>query len=385
MTVTYPSRQGFVIKIKRQAKLVFVPLFILSLSVYIQNIGSANAYVGDKTWPQVSEYPSLHIIGFGDFNYSDTDERGTKSGFKDGQFVLHFASALSPKVNFYGEVSLTARNDAGTGDPKAPGFNPEVERSFIRFDQSDYLKVSFGRFHTPINWWNTAFHHGLWLQTSIGRPEMAQFGGKYIPVHFVGGLVEGALPARGLNVNYNVGVGNGRGSVISRAGDAGDNNNDRAWLINLYTKPDRFYGLQVGGSLYRDRITLAPKEFEEWIAAGHIVWQKENPELIAEYANVNHRELGSSSSSNSPAYYIQAAYRLPWFDELWKPYYRFEYIRIPRTEVVFKESDFNRTSSIVGLRYDITQFAAIKGEYRKQYRPDEPHINGYFLQTSFTF
>ncbi len=370
---------------KRCGKQVCVLLLILSLTICVQDIHSANAYVGDRTWPEVSEYPSLHIIGFGDFNYSDTDARGYKSGFKEGQFVLHFTSALSPKVNFYGEVSLTARTDAGTGDPKAPGYNPEVERSFIRFDQSDYFKVSFGRYHTPINWWNTAFHHGLWLQTSISRPEMIQFGGTFIPVHFVGGQVEGTLPAHGLNVNYNVGVGNGRGSVSSRAGDAGDNNNDRAWLIHLFTEPDRFFGLQVGGSLYHDRITLAPKEFEEWIAAVHIVWQKENPELIAEYANVNHREVGSSSSSNSPAYYIQAAYRLPWFDDLWKPYYRFEYIRIPRTEAVFKGSDFDRTSSIVGLRYDITQFAAIKAEYRKQYRPDQPHINGYFLQTSFTF
>ncbi|MBI3597713.1 MAG: hypothetical protein HY203_11250 [Nitrospirae bacterium] len=379
---------------KRCGKQVCVLLLILSLTICIQDIHSASAYIGDRTWPQVSEYPSLHIIGFGDFNYSDTDARGYKSGFKEGQFVLHFTSALSPKVNFYGEVSLTARADAGTAGkglqtgesvPPAPGFNPEVERGFIRFDQSDYFKVSFGRFHTPINWWNTAFHHGLWLQTSIGRPEMVQFGGMFIPVHFVGGLVEGALPTHGLNVNYNVGVGNGRGSVVSRAGDAGDNNNDRAWLINLFTKPDHFFGLQVGGSLYRDRITLAPKEFDEWIAAGHIVWQKENPELIAEYANVNHHELGSSSSSNSPAYYIQAAYRLPWFEALWKPYYRFEYIRIPRTEVVFKGSDFDRTSSIVGLRYDITQFAAIKAEYRNQHRPDQPRVNGYSLQTSFTF
>ncbi len=331
------------------------------------------------------EYPSLKITGFSDFNFSATDQRGSKSGFSEGQFVLHFVSALSPKVNFFGEVSLTARADAGTGNPPAPGFNPEVERVIIRFDQSDYFKVSLGRYHTPINWWNTAFHHGLWLQTSVARPEMTQFGGQFIPVHFVGGLVEGVLPAHGLNINYNFGIGNGRGSVISRGGDAGDINNNRAWLINLFTKPDDLFGLQVGSSLYNDKITLANgREFREWIIAGHVVWQKEDPEVIAEIANVSHRDLVSDSTSNSLAYYIQVAYRLPWFEQVLKPYYRFEYINISTFDEVFKSVSGLR-GSIAGIRYDISDFVAIKGEYRHQRRPGKANVNGIFLQTSFTF
>src|SRR5207253_7321460 len=163
-----------------------------------------------------------------DFNFAATDQHGAKSGFNEGQFILHLSSALSSKVSYFGELSFTARADAGMGSPPAPGFNVEVERSIIRFDQSDKLKISFGRYHTPINYWNTAFHHGQWLQTTVNRPEMTQFGGKFIPVHFVGALVEGALPSGGLNLHYNVGVGNGRGSVISRGGDAGDINNHRA-------------------------------------------------------------------------------------------------------------------------------------------------------------
>ena len=192
----------------------------------------------------VAVYPNLKLAGFSDFNFAATDQRGARSGFTEGQFVLHFSSALSPKVSAFGELSFSARNDAGTGTPPATGFNVEVERAIVRYDQSDRFKVSFGRYHTPINYWNTAFHHGQWLQTSISRPEMTQFGGRFIPVHFVGALVEGALPARGMNLNYSVGLGNGRGSVISRGGDFGDGNNNRAWLLNLFSKPDRLFGLQ---------------------------------------------------------------------------------------------------------------------------------------------
>src|SRR5260370_31880236 len=88
------------------------------------------------------------------------------------------------------------------GSPPAPGFNVELERSIIRFAQSDKLKISFGRYHTPINYWNTQYHHGSWLQTSESRPEMIQFGGRFLPVHFIVALAEGALPAGGEKFYY---------------------------------------------------------------------------------------------------------------------------------------------------------------------------------------
>src|SRR5580704_2193621 len=331
-----------------------------------------------------SSTPSLRLAGFSDFNFAATDQHGAKSGFNEGQFILHLSSALSSRVSYFGEISLTARTDAGMGSPPAPGFNIEVERSIIRFDQSDKLKISFGRYHTPINYWNTEYHHGSWLQTSESRPEMVQFGGSFLPVHFIGALVEGALPAAGLNLNYNAGVGNGRGPVISRSGDFGDVNNNRAWLVNLFVKPDKLYGLQAGGSAYRDEITLGANNYREWITSGHVVWARESPEVIAEVANVRHEGIGPIGGlSNSIAYYVQAAYRLPWFERLWKPYYRFEYIHIPKSDTVFRLVP-SLEESIVGMRYDISSFAAIKLEYRNIARPGLPTVNGAFAQTDFT-
>ncbi|HVW84887.1 MAG TPA: hypothetical protein VHB50_09405 [Bryobacteraceae bacterium] len=330
-------------------------------------------------------YPSLHLVGFSDLNFAATDRKGDRSGFNEGQFILHFTSALSSRVNFFAELSVTARSDAGLGKPPAPGFNFEVERSIIRFEENDHLKVSFGRYHTPINYWNTQFHHGSWLQTTISRPEMVQFGGSFIPVHFVGALAEGSFPLGGLNLNYNAGVGNGRGQTINRGGDFGDINNNRAWLLNLFSQPDHPYGLQVGASLYRDKIDpLFGLPSREWIESAHIVWQKENPEFIAEFSNVTHTPIGSPRQFNSQAWYVQTAYRLPFGERLWKPYYRFEYIHIPRGDTIFALVP-DLAGSTVGVRYDITNFAALKLEYRNQRRLGIPNINGVFAQTSFTF
>src|SRR5437879_4912099 len=79
-----------------------------------------------------SEYPSLHLSGFADVDFAAQDKSEGPRGFSEGQFVLHLASALSPRVNFFGEVSLTPRADAGTSSPPATGFNAEVERVIIR-------------------------------------------------------------------------------------------------------------------------------------------------------------------------------------------------------------------------------------------------------------
>jgi len=86
-----------------------------------------------------SGVPNLKIAGFSDFNFSASDLPGSKSGFSEGQFILHMNSRLSSKVSFMGEISLTARPDAGTGTPPATGFNAEVERALIRYEHNDYF------------------------------------------------------------------------------------------------------------------------------------------------------------------------------------------------------------------------------------------------------
>lgn len=331
-----------------------------------------------------TQYPSLKLHGFADVNFLATDQPGVSSGFNMGQVVLHLASALGPKVSAFVETSFAPR--ATSAITTVPiGYATEVERAIIRYDYNDAFKLSFGRYHTPINYWNTAFHHGLFLQTTISRPDMIQFGGRFQPVHFIGVLAEGTLPWSGPGLGYNVGVGNGRASIITRGGDAGDSNNHRAWLANVFSRPAAVYGLQIGASIYRDRITPnSGAEVGEWIASAHVAWTKETPELLAEFANVRHTVAGSGVTFNNPAFYVQAAYRLPWQNNRWKPYYRFENIDTPTGEPVF--GVFDVRTSTVGLRFDAADFAAFKGEYRRTRRqPQDPRVNGFLLQTSFTF
>lgn len=338
------------------------------------------------------KFPDLHWRGFADVDFSAMDEKNSKSGFNLGQFILHISSPLSEKVSVFAETSFTAQ----TG-PTATAYNLDVERLIIRYDYNDFFKLSFGRYHTPISYWNVAFHHGAWLQTTIARPEMIRFGGRFQPVHFLGMLAEGSIPSGPLGLGYNAGLGNGRAGNIARPGDSGDVNSNRAWVASVFSRPAALNGLQVGGAIYGDLISPVPfltgnPQFRELITSAHIVYTKETPEFLAEFAHVRHRNAFTQTEFNSDAAYVQVAYRLPGEAGKWKPYYRFEWSNINPGDPLFSVASQpapmvnDLTGSTVGVRYDITSLAAFKAEYRHTARKaTEPVINGFFLQTCFTF
>jgi hypothetical protein len=260
----------------------------------------------------------------------------------------------------------------------------DLERGFIRFDHSDAFKLSVGRFHTPIGYWNNAYHHGLYLQTTVSRPEMIDFGATYQPVHFIGLLAEGRATGSRLGLGYSAGIGNGRASTLTRAGDAGDSNSHKAVLANLYARPAAVNALELGVSFYHDRATPVPgPTMNEWITNAYVAWTRETPEVIAEVVNVRHTDRATGATYNNPAFYVQGAYRLPWNAARWKPYFRFENIDTSVDDPWFTALD--ASVSTLGLRFDIADFAAFKGEYRRSRRRSTGRENAMFLQTSFTF
>jgi hypothetical protein len=256
--------------------------------------------------------------GFRTWTFGDGPE-GFGERLQSGAIRAALCFAVVRESELFGELSFTAQPNT---------YDLNVERTIIRYDYNDYFKLSFGKVsHT-----DQLLEHGFpsWgsvAVATISRPQMVKFGGTDIPLHFVGLQAEGNVPSGGLGLGYNVGMGNGRSSNFAKAGDSGDVNNNRAWFANLYARPARLYGLQVGGSFYRDKLTPQTGiNFDEWIASANLVWDKQRPEFLAEYANVHHRDLQTSQTFNTTNYYVQLAYRLPWQQSKWKPYYRTVFI-----------------------------------------------------------
>ena len=324
---------------------------------------------------QAVEDPSVRVMGFGDLNYSVT-ELDRQEGFRIGQMVGHVIADLDEGFTLFGEVSITGRDT---------GYSIEVERAALRYDFSDALKISAGRFHTPVGYWNTAFHHGSWLQTSVARPEMIKFGSRFVPTHFVGLIAEGGLPANPMGLGYSVGIGNGRASNIARAGNAGDVNDQRAWVARVRSRPVSIVGLELGATFYRDQL-LAPdgSDANEQIFALHAALDRDAPEILAEYVHVTHDPAtGSGDFPGSDGYYVQFGYRLQGAALSVKPYVRVEQVVVPAQAYVLAPLALNYDGVVVGVRYDPGVFLALRLEYRYEQFEGLPTTNSLYAQASF--
>lgn len=332
----------------------------------------AAATVAGAQEPQST--PPVTVLGFADVDYLET-ERSIEDGFVLGQVVGHLSAGLSPHLTVFSEVSATARPDA---------FRIEVERIILRYDFSDRFKLSGGKYHTPISYWNTAFHHGLWLQTTVGRPQMIRFGSRLLPVHFVGVLLEGSFPQTALGLNYGVGFGNGRHDDLARAGESGDANEHRAFLGTVFARPTSPFGLQVGAATYFDRAETDGVEIDERIVSTHAVWARDRPEALVEYVWISHDpETGDSRTSH--AGYGQLGWRLSGAAEPAKPYVRYERIDTAANDPLFDPVEADYEALVAGVRYDFSSLAALKAEVRNEDFEGEERAWSLWLQAAFTF
>ena len=319
--------------------------------------------------------PEFYCMGGGDISYISRDDND-EGGFTVGQAVAHASAYLGDRFSVFGEFSLTARDSQ---------YSIEAERLFVKYEFSDAVKLSAGRYHTPIGYWNSAFHHGAWLQTTVSRPEMIRFGSKILPIHFVGALLEGNLPGGGLGLTYMAGIGNGRHSNIARSGDAGDINGDNAWMVQLNASPDNIYGSHFGLGFYSDTVSPTDREdINEQTMSAYIVWSKESPEFLFEYLHSSHEFAANSSiSGDTDARYAQLAYRLKDRNRNWKPYLRVESTRVDDSDPLLGDQNLNYDAGIVGVRWDFNPYAALKGEYRNEEFDIGGRENNFRIQVSF--
>lgn len=319
--------------------------------------------------------PQVHVMAFGDVDYLATDRPATPSGFQLGQFVGHVNATLTDRLTVFGEFSLTAHSNE---------FTVADERLIVRYDFGDFFKLSLGRYHTPVSYWNVAYHHGSWLQTSVARPEMVKVGSDLLPVHFVGVLAEGSVPAGGLGLGYWAGVGNGRDGTISLPGDAGDVNGRRAALAGLRLRPASLYGLEIGGGAYFDEVS--PQDGEqaaEQIWSGHAAYDRQL-QVIVEAVRVRHRPTDRSlPTAGANAGYVQLGYRLPGQAHGFMPYGRWERISVDREDVVLGALGLDYDAVLGGVRYDFAPFAALKAEWRNERFAAARRTNSLWLQAAF--
>jgi hypothetical protein len=331
----------------------------------------------------------LRFRGFGDINLHGDSQKGDTTTFSLGQLNLFVTSDISEKFKFLSEIIFEGGPDNiyGVTTGQNNTFSVDVERYLIEYSYSDYFKLAAGRWHTAIGYYNTAYHHSTWFQTTTGRPFLFNFEdrGGILPIHSVGVSASGLIPSGPLGLHYVAEVGNGRASrtplTEEPVQNVVDDQNHKAYNLAVFARPEKVRGLQVGFSVYRD--VLAPlnkPRISESILAAHAVFVRPSFEWLNEALVVRHSLLGSSLTFNTPGFYSQISKQFG----SWRPYFRYQYVNSSDSEPIFPDVRLREGPS-VGLRYDASESVAVKLQYDYTTLRRQNAVNGLALQVGFTF
>jgi hypothetical protein len=336
----------------------------------------------------------LRIRGFGDVNlhgdnYHPAGMPGDKTAFTLGQLNLFVTSDISDKFKFLSEIVFEAGPDNIYGVTRGSenAFGVDVERYLLTYSQNEYFNLSAGRYHTAIGYYNTAFHHSTWLQTTTGRPLLFAFEdqGGILPIHNVGVEAYGQVPSGSLGLHYVAEVGNGRESrspiTEEPVQNIVDDSNSKAVNFELFARPTKLPGLQVGFSAYRDKLipNTLPVGVSQTILAAHAIYSNPNFEWLNEALVIRHTPEGGHTYE-TPGWYSQISRRFGSY----RPYFRYQYINASPNEPIFPDIGL-RAGPSAGLRYDASESVALKLQYDFTSLRNQHSVQGLEAQVGFTF
>lgn len=335
-------------------------------------------------------FPGIRMAGFGALSYKVNDARPPETGlvgfpsgnndFAIGDVDLFLTSHLTPKASVLSEVVFSETSEKE--------FELDVERLLLKYDFNDYLKLSFGRYHTATSYYNSVFHHGQWLQTAADRPLAVEFAdhGGLLPSQGVGVSITGKVPSGSLGLNYVFEYGSSnihRPNILDPNADEIVENNGQATTVGLFARPDWLEGLEIGGSFYHDRINPdgGPFHLGQSIGSAHVVYLTPRFEFLNEAFIIQHTVQETGQEFNTPAFYSLISEKL---GAKWRPYFRYQYVNAPMQSPVFPDVQLRHGPS-VGVRYDYNDYIAFKAQYDRTFRRQLPDINNLLLQLAFRF
>lgn len=333
---------------------------------------------------------SFELHGFGNVTFTQsTESKNDRGAFGLGELAFYISERVDDRTDILIEFVL---------EPQAgkPDFEIELERLQLGYIVSDTFKLRVGRFHNVIGFWNTEYHHGVQLQTSIDRPLFLKFehDGGIMPVHAVGLWGSGRYNTDTLNLTYDVTLANGskvQDGMIDPNNFADDTHN-KAVSLRLTTESNEMPGFKAGISgnyaLVKGFTTTTTPTTEifsvkQQIIAFDLTYFKKPVEFIAEYYIFNAENDISGERYFNSFFYTQGGYMIK---ENLMPYARFENIAIYENSPYFIALSINDSRrTIAGVRYNLSHVNCIKAEMRFIDNDTIADFNEYAVQWAVSF
>ena len=331
--------------------------------------------------------PTVHLNLYGNVNYAVEKEGDapTTNTFSVPNFDLFFSSELD-KLTFSAEVLFDFDGDTNE-------ITVDLDRVQLSYAFRSWLRMTVGRFHNAIGYYNTAYPHGAaFYEMAIDRPALVDSHevDSIVPTLGVGLRLDGRIPVGAAGfVSYDLDVTNGRGIEPGEVTTFIDHNRSKAYNLRLRFEPAFLDGLIIGGNAYIDKIPTdmlgLAVGMQEQVFGAHIAYVESPYHLILEGVMVRH--LGDDGSKfQTLAALAQVGYSFGDFT----PYARVELARFPKGTpdpfyslgAQLERGDYLAVSA--GLKYVVSSSLALKLELEDNHA-DANDIKSATTQAAFAF
>jgi hypothetical protein len=306
------------------------------------------------------------LHGFADVGagWSKGDDPIKLRGFNAGTLDFYLTPQFSERTKSLIEFAVEYGQDGHAAF--------DLERLQLGYTVNDALTLWLGRYHTPMGLWNTSYHHGANLQTSISRPRFIDFEDKggIVPAHSVGLWASGKTALGGGKFGYDVYVANGP-SISERTLDFrafnDDTSNKMVGLNFAYLPSGALAGLTVGVHAFASTVNTFDMAGDRLsstklrMTGAYAGYDENDWEVIAEYYRFSNSDAEGGGSRTSNA----------WFAQIGKtfgavtPFVRFENASLNADDNFFRSQESGRSyrRSGVGLRYALDPKSSLKAEF----------------------
>lgn len=291
-----------------------------------------------------------------------------------------------PEIDFfgtadYGQLRFLAEYEVSGGDQHDSHFT----RLQLGWSPNPDVTLWGGRFHSPLGYWNTQYHHGKYLETSASRPGFLTYehGGGMLPLHIVGLYLEGWNSMNSGTLHYTAATGKSAilsSGMLSPQEILGNNvdTHKNGSVLRLDWQPENLDLPTVGVFASRTTIPINPpssSEAELTIAGLFGDWNQKATRVFGALFGFRDTVTGAEKSSFTYGY-LQAEYMWP---PRWTLYARLEdssgveddpYLALFPT--VFD------SNQVAGFRMDFMDNQAFKLEYARVHQ-----VSRHFDQITF--
>jgi hypothetical protein len=319
---------------------------------------------------------AMNIFGDVDF-FAGTSNSASLPGGPPGTHPSFALGSLSFLIT--GELEkhfVSTAEFAMEYDDKSNTVGIDIERLHVGW-LGEHFFIYAGRVHTAFGYWSNAYHHGKWLQPNMERPRWVAFedSGGLLPIHTVG-LSGGPIIDVGQSkVKITASVSNGRGNVIDDIRNTFDYQAAKALHLQAEYIGLGLPELRVGISGMYDRIapadaTIRPAlpdtHIDEYILGAHVAYPGYPVLLIAEGYYVVH--IAANHWYRTYGGFVTFAHS---FGPV-TPYVRGQWIgTLGGSDPFFVPkgpesgaAPIEELEWIGGVRFDLTDWTAVRAEYR---------------------